>query len=124
MPFISNEDYEKQEQQYERKEKLEKRVEQMKITDEAKNKQEATKDKSMSEKDMWKALYRAPKTKPPKEPTVSITDVKKEIQFIQLLQKEQENQVQDLLNDTEICEIKQEVINVMAMPHRDPRKGG
>jgi Mg/Co/Ni transporter MgtE len=118
MQLISDEAYEKQEKQQQEKEKVATKVQQMHVTQEAK----ATQDKKTSEKTLFKKLWNSKPADPERAERISLADIKNQVSLMKLVETDKQEQIKELLEDNEVSELKQEVINVMAFPHTDPRK--
>jgi hypothetical protein len=116
MPVFLDADLENRDKQQKRAEKVQQRSEQMKITEQAKGQQK----QRLSEKTILKKLWKQPKA--PKEPTVTMNDIKREMEFCRMMEEEKQNQITELVNDAEVGELKEVVMDVLAMPHTDPRR--
>ena len=118
MPFYPDAEFEKQEKAREISEKIAHKKELNKINDLAKGETQ----KGVSEKDAYniiKAQHRVASSKPVK---ISIQDIKKQAQFEDFVQERKQEEIEKLLQDDETKEIRNEIIDVMAMTHTHPDK--
>jgi hypothetical protein len=106
MPVFLDADLENRDKQQQRAEKVQQRSEQMKITEQAKGQQK----QRLSEKTILKKLWKQPKA--PKEPTVTMNDIKREMEFCRMMEEEKQNQITELVNDAEVGELKEVVMDV------------
>lgn len=118
MPFYPDAEFEKQEKAREIQEKVQHKKELNKINDLAKGETRT----GITEKDAYniiKAQHRASTVKPVE---ITIADIKKQAQFNDFVEEKKKEEIEKLLEDDETKEIRNEIIDVMAMAHTHPDK--
>lgn len=122
MPFYPDAEFEKQEKAREIQEKVNHKKELNKINDLAKGEQGPV--RGVSEKDAYniiKATSRVNRenSKPIK---ISMADIKKQVAYEDFAEERKLMEIEKLLDDSETKEIRNEIIDVMAMTHTHPDK--
>jgi hypothetical protein len=119
MPVITDADIEKREKQKQLIQKIEAKKEQHFINEKSHEK----KKNEFSSQDLVKILSKKQKFQSDR-PKVSLKDIETELKIGELINEKREEQIEKLLQETEMKEIKSEVIGLMALPHThaDKRK--
>lgn len=116
MPFIEDAVFERQEKKEQMEKEIEKKKERNYINDQAKP--EETEKKGVVLKEIMK------RHKP--EPKITMNDIKNElrgeIELNKIVTEQRDCELADLLKKEEVVEIKNEAINLLAMPHTHPIK--
>lgn len=119
MAFISDDQIEKQTKAIQIKEKVEKKIENTKIIEQARKDME--KKHVTSDSEMIKIITKQNKSKPA-NPKISIADIQKELEVVDLFEERKKEEILNLLENPELREIKNEVIGVLAIPMSNPDK--
>lgn len=117
MVFIPKEHYEKLEKQQEISQKVEARKTLNKINEEA----QGPKDK-LDQKSIFKLIKSQHKNTVEKPKQISIKDIERELKIQELCEEKKQEQIEELLQEEETKEIKNEIIDVLAIPHTHPDK--
>ena len=117
MVFIPKEHYEKLEKQQEISQKVEAKKTLNKINEEA----QGPKDK-LDQKNIFKLIKSQHKNTVEKPKQVSIKDIERELKIQELCEEKKQEQIEELLKEQETREIKNEIIDVLAIAHTHPDK--
>jgi hypothetical protein len=120
MPFISDEQIEQKANIEKEKVKIESKIKSNQITEKANEKlKQLEKPKSLTDPEMIKIMQKQLKRQPkPQEPkAITVKDIEKQLEINEFLEEKKEEQIEKMLEEPEVIEIKNEIINVMALPH-------
>jgi hypothetical protein len=116
MPFVSDEQIGKEQQKQDFMKKVEVKQQQQRVIQKANKKPP---NQGLSEDEMMK-LYKTPKQKAP--PKVTFKDIETQLKVVDLIETRKEDEINKLLEDQEVKEIKSEIVGVLALPHTHPDK--
>lgn len=118
MVFIPKEHYESLEKQQQISQKVEAKKTLNKINHEA----QETDNKQQSQKNFFKIIKSQHKASQENPKQVSIKDIERELKIQELIDDRRQEEIEELLQEEETREIKNEIIDVMAIPHTHPDK--
>jgi hypothetical protein len=117
MGFIPDSEIEKQQKIQEINRKVQIKREQHLITEKA-NEPTAKKNENIT---FMREIEKANRHNKPPKP-IGLKEIKQQLEFQKLIVENQEEQIRGLLAEPEMMEIKNELVNVMAIPHTHPDK--
>ena len=113
MPFIADEEIQKTQEKQDMQKRIEKLKENHKISDTVQKQEKES--HVTTDSDYIKLVSNSKNlTKEPKEPTPA--EIASAIKLHELIEKKKKEEIEGLLNDKEIGEIKNELIGVLALP--------
>ena len=113
MPFIADEEIQKNQEKLDFEKKIEKIKESHKVTETVQKQEKAS--HVTTDSDYIKLVSNSKNlTKEPKEPTPA--EIASAIKLHEMIEKKKNEEIKRLLNDKEIGEIKNELIGVLALP--------
>lgn len=122
MPFVPDSNFEKKEKVEALKEQILKKKEQAYINDQAKEdqpKKPLKLDNAKIIKQVLKNTNMMPKDKPK---IISLKDIKDSLKIEKLIEDEKVKEIEQILDNAEIQEVKGEFVNLLAIPHTNPVK--
>ena len=123
MPFISDEQIEKSSKKVEIEKKIEKKTENNMINQTAKEKTQLENlDKPFTNKELLGIAKQATKRANSNSNRVTAKDLENELEIHDILEKRKEEEIEELMQNTEIKEIQKEVIGILALPMTHPDK--
>jgi hypothetical protein len=118
MPFISDQELDKEAKAEKLREMIDKKREQQNVTRLAHEGEE----KGIKRETVLKEIVRVHKASRNAEKPLSISDIKKEIEIRKMVEQQKDEQIQKLLNQSEIKEVKNAAVELLAITHTHPIK--
>ena len=123
MPFIPDAEFQRKDKLDEIKKQIMKKQEQALINDKAKLERENKKPFKMDNAKVIKEVLRQTNKNKEKEPKpLSIKDLQNAMKMDKFIEATNQEELEQLMNNEEIVEVKNEFVNVLALPHTNPVK--
>ena len=123
MPFIADAEFQRKDKLDEIKKQIMKKQEQALINDKAKTERENKKPFKMDNAKVIKEVLRQTNKNKEKEPKpLSIKDLQNAMKMDKFIEATNQEELEQLMNNEEIVEVKNEFVNVLALPHTNPVK--
>ena len=122
MPFLDAAHFEQLDKQEERDRRIQAKKETNQINDEANGNNNKKGLNTQDQLRLLKKDFQRDISKAPKPKQISIRDIERELKLNDLIEDRKAQQIEELLNETETMEIKNEIIDVLSIPHTHPDK--
>ena len=121
MPYLSSEHFE----QLDKKEEIERKVQAKKEMNQINDEANGNNTKGLNAKDQLKIIKAdcaRERARVPKPKVISIKDIERELKVQDLIEERKIQQIEELLDEAETKEIKNEIMDVLSIPHTHPDK--